>query len=93
MRDEISYQAHRIGHHASLAIWGGNNEVETSFNWFPESSSNPSLFVSNYMKLFVDTIRDELLKVDPNINFLDSSPMKGVYSLDPYTKRYGPLPN
>lgn len=84
---EIAYQAQRIGHHASLAIWGGNNEVETSFGWFPESRSNPSLFVSDYNKLFISTVREELLKVDPTYNFVDSSPSKGVYSLDPYTKR------
>lgn len=87
VKAETAYQAQRLYHHASIAIWGGNNEVETSFTWFPESSANTDLFVSNYNKLFVDTIREELLAVDENINFVDSSPSKGIYSLDPYTKR------
>ena len=30
---EVAWQARRLGSHASLAIWGGNNEVETSFGW------------------------------------------------------------
>lgn len=29
----MAWQARRLGSHASLAIWGGNNEVETSFGW------------------------------------------------------------
>ena len=27
----------RLDHHASLAIWGGNNEIEVAFGWFPDS--------------------------------------------------------
>ena len=34
---EITYQVRRLDHHASLAIWGGNNEIEVAFGWFPES--------------------------------------------------------
>lgn len=87
MASEISYQARRIGHHASLAIWGGNNEVETAFAWFPESRSNVNLFSVDYTALFVETVRKAVVAVDPGMPFVDSSPSKGVYSLDPYTKR------
>ena len=34
---EITYQVRRLDHHASLAIWGGNNEIEVAFGWFPDS--------------------------------------------------------
>ena len=34
---ELTYQARRLDHHASIAIWGGNNEIEVAFGWFPES--------------------------------------------------------
>ena len=33
VQEEITYQARRIQHHASLAIWGGGNEVEASFRY------------------------------------------------------------
>lgn len=84
---EISYQARRIGHHPSLAIWGGNNEVETAFEWFPESRANVNLFSVDYSALFVETVRAAITKVDPAMAFVDSSPSKGVFSTDPYIKR------
>ena len=37
MSKEITYQVRRLDHHASLAIWGGNNEIEVAFGWFPDS--------------------------------------------------------
>ena len=88
VKAEITYQAQRIGHHASLAIWGGNNEVETAFGWFPESRSNPNLFSVDFTVLFVETIREAILSVDKSVAFVDSSPSNGVYSTDPYVKRY-----
>lgn len=39
VRKEIAWQARRLGHHACLAIWGGNNEVETAFDWCASCSS------------------------------------------------------
>ena len=86
----MAYQARRLGHHASLAIWGGNNEVETSFTWFTESRANPNLFSVDYSVLFVETVRQAILSVQPGVSFVDSSPSKGVFSLNPYIKRQGP---
>lgn len=89
IKAEVTYQAQRLGHHASLAVWGGNNEVETAFAWFPESRTNPNLFSVDFSVLFVETIREAILSVDKSIAFVDSSPSNGVYSTDPYVKRYG----
>jgi beta-mannosidase len=33
VRQEMREQVLRIGHHASLAVWGGNNENEAAFSW------------------------------------------------------------
>lgn len=87
VKEEVSYQAQRIGHHASLAIWGGNNEVEASFQWFPDSRATPSLFAVNFNTLFVQAVRDALRAVDPGLAYVDTSPSAGIYSSDPYTKR------
>eukprot|EP00887_Chlorella_sp_A99_P005062 scaffold36.g5062.t1 len=40
VRREVGYQAARLAGHPSVAIWGGNNEVEASFGWFPETAAN-----------------------------------------------------
>ncbi|EIE20788.1 glycoside hydrolase [Coccomyxa subellipsoidea C-169] len=89
VREEVTYQARRIAHHASLAIWGGGNEVEASFRWFPDSRDDPQSFTDDYMRLFVYTIRDALLAVDPNATYVDSSPSNQIKGADPYAKRWG----
>ena len=47
----------RLGSHASLAIWGGNNEVEASFNWYAATRERPHLYAADYQVLFLDTVR------------------------------------
>ena len=39
--------------------------------------------------MFVGTVREALLSVDPDVIFVDSSPSKGVLSQAPYVKRCG----
>ncbi len=41
--------------------------------------------------MFVRTVREALLSVDPDVIFVDSSPSKGVLSQAPYVKRCGLL--
>eukprot|EP00884_Botryococcus_braunii_P007790 jgi/Botrbrau1/17011/Bobra.49_2s0069.1 len=86
---EIEFHARRVGHHASLAIWGGNNELEPAFFWFDESKQNPRLYAVDYAELFVNTVHKALLRVDPDVNWIDSSPTNGIISADPYVKKWG----
>ena len=44
------------------------------------------------MQLFVHTIRNALLAIDPATNFVDSSPSNQVKGVDPYAKRCAPFP-
>lgn len=83
----MTYQARRIAHHASMAIWGGGNEVEASFRWFADSRDDPQSFTDDYMRVFVYTIRKALLQVDPNATYVDSSPSNQIKGTDPYAKR------
>ena len=51
VKAEIIYQARRLDSHPSLAIWGGGNEVEASFRWFPDSRDDPQSFTDDYMQV------------------------------------------
>lgn len=63
--------------------------MEASFQWFDDSREDPRAYTTDYMRLFVYTIREALLAVDPATNFVDSSPSNQLKGLDPYTKRCG----
>jgi beta-mannosidase len=56
-------QVQRLSWNPSVAIWGGNNEIEGSLNWYAESRSNRALFSIDYQALFIDTIRREIRAV------------------------------
>jgi beta-galactosidase/beta-glucuronidase len=56
-------QVQRLSWNPSVAIWGGNNEIEGSLNWYAESRSNRALFANDYQALFIDTIRKEIRAV------------------------------
>lgn len=86
---ETRHQAARAGAHASLAIWGGNNELEPAFSWFPESRANPKGFAVDYAALFCDTVRTAIMEVHPGVAFIDSSPTSGALCEEPYVKWWG----
>mmetsp|Transcript_3548 Transcript_3548/g.10315 ORF Transcript_3548/g.10315 Transcript_3548/m.10315 type:complete len:929 (-) Transcript_3548:2692-5478(-) len=85
---EVQQQMFRLQGHASVLALGGNNEVENSFPWFPATSQvNPSLYAVDFARLFLDTIRPIVHVTGPDI-YVDTSPSNGLYSTDPYVKRW-----
>lgn len=60
---EARRHARRLTGRPSLAVWGGNNEVEASFEWYPETRDNPRLYAVDYADLFVSTIGREIARV------------------------------
>ena len=91
VKAEVAEQAFRINHHASLTIWGGNNEIETSFDWYKDSAANKQLFAVDFTKLFVDTVMPSVHRPGfTDIAFVDTSPSNGPIShdpADPFVKR------
>ena len=73
---EVAFQARRLNWHASLAIWGGNNEVETAMGWYEPSRTNKDLYSNDYSALFVGAVRSALQGVSSDVIFVDSSPSK-----------------
>lgn len=86
---EVREQVQRLSSHPSVALWGGNNEVENSFQWYPQTRKNLALYAVDYYELFVVTIREQVHAVDPAMIYIDGSPTNGLFSVTPYTKRWG----
>jgi beta-mannosidase len=73
---EITQQVRRLSHHASIALWCGDNEVIGSLNWYPETRSQKERYVANYDRLnslLHRIVEDE----DPARRFWPSSPSLG----------------
>lgn len=58
-------QVRRLKSHPSVAIWSGNNENEAAIatNWFFIPSAEKPLYVKDYVKLYVENIREIVLQV------------------------------
>lgn len=76
VRAEITQQVRRLSHHASIALWCGDNEVIGSLHWYPETKAAPERYVANYDRLnsmLGNIVEDE----DPDRRFWPSSPSMG----------------
>ncbi len=76
VRTEITQQVRRLSHHASIALWCGDNEVIGSLHWYPETKAAPERYVANYDRLnnmLGNIVEDE----DPSRRFWPSSPSMG----------------
>lgn len=73
---EITQQVRRLSHHASIALWCGDNEVIGSLNWYPETRKDKERYIANYDRLnsmLHRIVEDE----DPARRFWPSSPSLG----------------
>ncbi|MEO8757341.1 MAG: glycoside hydrolase family 2 protein [Devosia sp.] len=76
VRTEITQQVRRLSHHASIALWCGDNEVIGSLTWYPETKADPARYIANYDRLnsmLGNIVEDE----DPGRRFWPSSPSLG----------------
>ncbi|XP_072898425.1 beta-mannosidase isoform X2 [Hemitrygon akajei] len=98
VRGEIVHQIRRLKSHPSIIIWSGNNENEAALavNWFHVSPSNMTLYLDDYVQLYVNTIREIVLQEDRNRPYITSSPTNGEESVqehwvanNPYDDHYG----
>ncbi|KAK7148762.1 hypothetical protein R3I93_012947 [Phoxinus phoxinus] len=98
VREEVTQQVRRLKSHPSVVIWSGNNENEAAIatDWFNITVAERPLYVKDYVKLYVENIRDIVLQEDSTRPFLVSSPTNGVESekegwvaQDPYDPHYG----
>jgi beta-mannosidase len=76
VREEVRYQVARISHHASLALWCGDNELIGALTWYEESKANRDRYLVAYDRLN-RTIEEAVTSVDPQTPFWPSSPSPG----------------
>ncbi len=71
VKAEIAYNVKRIKHHASLALWCGNNEIEFMFAHLPEQQK----IVQWYKKFFYEILPAEIRKADTQTSYIETSPI------------------
>ncbi|CAG7825645.1 unnamed protein product [Allacma fusca] len=97
VKKEVDTQVKRLHYHPSIVLWATNNENEAALrgNWYG-TFLNYSRFAADYIKLYIDTIKTEVNKLDPSRECLPSSPSNGLETEDegwiaknPYSNLYG----
>ncbi|XP_043272252.1 beta-mannosidase [Venturia canescens] len=96
VREEVRQNVLRLKHHPSIVIWAGNNENEAAIfgNWY--GTGKAPIYKKDYVKLYVNVIKEEVEKLDPRRPFVVSSPSDGSWTddngfigPDPYSNLYG----
>ncbi len=77
VKKEVDYQVRRLQHHASLALWCGDNELIGALNWFKESKENRDRYLVSYDRLN-RTVEEAMRAADPQGLWWPSSPSPGV---------------
>ena len=74
---EATHQMRRLARHPSLLLWCGNNECETSFDWYPETRENRDRYIAGYHRLYLDTLGRLARRECPDLPYWPSSPSNG----------------
>lgn len=75
VENEVIYNTKRLMHHPSLALWCGNNEIESiSLAWLNRTS-----FIKSTGKFFYDFLPNLLKKYDASTPYHACSPSSGEY--------------
>jgi beta-mannosidase len=75
--NEVDDQLRRLGHHACIALWCGDNELIGALTWFEESRKNRDRYLVNYDRLN-RTLEYHVSQLDPNAIWWPSSPSPGI---------------
>lgn len=76
---EVRDVVRRIGHHACLALWCGDNELIGALTWFEESRKDRDRYLVSYDRLN-RTVEAALFQTQADANWWPSSPSPGPMS-------------
>ncbi len=74
--EEVRENVQRLHHHASLAVWCGDNELVGALTWYKESLENRDTYLVMYDRLN-SAIERALFDTQPNAVWWPSSPSAG----------------
>ena len=74
VRGEAEDNVRRLRHHASLALWCGNNELEHGGMASDEPADAPRMKWVDYSRLFDELLPGVVAKLDPDTDYWPSSP-------------------
>ena len=89
IRQEFIDNIKRLRHHASLALWCGNNEMESAWDHWPEVQSESKYLRADYIKMFEYVIPKAVRAADSETFFWQSSPSSGGCFDDPDDENRG----
>ncbi|MBN3303786.1 MANBA mannosidase, partial [Amia calva] len=98
VREEVTHQVRRLKSHPSIIVWSGNNENEAAIatDWFHIPPAEREVYRRDYVQLYINNIREIILREDSSRPFLSSSPTNGEESVqegwiaeNPYNPNYG----
>jgi len=72
VRAEAEDQVRRVGHHPSIALWCGNNEIEQG--WVGETWTDATMSWKDYDALFNGLIPEVVARLDPQRDYWPCSP-------------------
>jgi beta-mannosidase len=79
VKEEVDYQVRRLGHHACLALWCGDNELIGALTWFEESRKNRDRYLVSYDRLN-RIVEGAMRAADETAIWWPSSPSPGPLS-------------
>jgi beta-mannosidase len=88
VRAEAVDNVRRLRNHPSVAIWVGNNEVETAWQHWGWKQNLPASLWDDYMKIFHGVLPRVLSEEDPSRPYWPSSPSSNLEE-DPDSQRNG----
>jgi beta-mannosidase len=88
VRAEAADNVRRLRNHPSIALWCGNNEVETAWQHWGWKQNLPASLWDDYLKLFHGVLPSVVAEHDPTRAYWPSSPTSNLEE-DPDSRRTG----